>query len=151
MTMKKLISFTLTILLIFSLSGCNKDNQKADECAASFVEAMLLRDEKAMTEYAHPDYIEEAIPDDDFYIELEKNHFFTLGNELTAISAMEKSYVNDTSIDGTLMECIYVVRTNELFYDVELMILDNDKGYGVIAISAKLNTNPEFYGQSTAK
>ncbi len=151
MIMKKLISLTLIIILAFSFTGCNKDNQKADECAAKFVEAMLLRDEKAMKEYAHPDYIEKAIPNDDFYNELEENHFFTLGKELTAISAMEKNYVNDTDIEGTLMECVYVVRTNELFYDVELMILENDNGYGVIAISARLNTNPELYGQSNAK
>ncbi len=149
--MKKIISLTLILVFIFSLAGCNKDNQKADECAANFVEAMLLRNEKAMKEFAHPDYLKEAIPNDAFYEELQKNHFFTIGKELTAISAIEKNYINDTSIDGTLMECIYVVRTNELFYDVELMILENDNGYGVIAISAKLNTNPELYGQGKTK
>ena len=148
MIMKKIIAFTLLLFLIVPLYACNKDNQKADECAAEFIEAFLFRNEKDMKEYSHPDYMDEAIPDDAFYEELTKNHFFTLGNDLTEITAMEKNYINETSVEGTLMECVYMIRTNELFYDVELLILDNDNGYGVIALSVKLNNNPELYKPS---
>ncbi len=148
MIMKRILSLSLIFILIFSLSACNKDIKKADETAAEFIEAMLLIDEKTMRRYAHPDYLEKAVPDEDFYKELSENHFFSVGHELTAISAMAKNYVNDTSIEGALMECIYVIRTNELFYDVTLMILEDDKGYGVISVSAKLNTDPTLYDQS---
>ena len=143
--MKRLISLLISVITVFSLFGCNSDLEKSDELAVPFVEALLLRDEDAMKEYIHPDYLEEAVPDDTFYQRLEKEHFFKIGNPLTQLTAIEKERVKETELDGDLLKCSYVIVCSELYYDVVLMILDNDNGYGIIAVSMNMNTNPEMY------
>ena len=145
--MKKLISIFTICILLLTLWGCNGANKKADETSAGFIEGVLFRDEEKMCNHVHPDYKDSAIPNDEFYKELSDNHFFKIGNELTLMEATSKSYIEDTSFHGDLMECRYVVRTNELFYDFAVLILDNDNGYGVVAVSAKLNTDPTYYQQ----
>lgn len=143
--MKRVFSFILIITMLFSLVACNNDNERTDEIALPFIKAMLLRDNGEMSNYLHPDYKESALPDDDFYKNLSENHFLTVGNQLDALNAMDKKYVTDTSFDGQLMECDYLIRTNELLYDVKLMILENDNGYGVVAVSMKLNTTVNYF------
>ncbi len=143
--MKKVLSFILVIITLFSLVSCNSDNKKTDEIALPFIKAMLLRDNDEMSNYLHPDYKESALPNDDFYTDLSKNHFLTVGNQLDGLNAIDKKYINDTSFQGQLMECDYLIRTNELLYDVKLMILENDKGYGIVAVSMKLNTTVNYF------
>lgn len=146
--MKKSALILICFSLIISLFGCNSDMERTDELAVPFVEAMLKGDENGMKNYIHPDYTESAMPDEDFYSNLESNHFFTMGNDLTMLTAIGKNYVEDTEIEGELIQCLYVIMSNELYYNVELMILDNDNGYGVIAVSVSLNTEPRLYAQS---
>ncbi len=143
--MKKYILVLISLLLAFSLFGCNSDNEKTDEIAVPFVKALLLKDYSAMEAYIHPDYKETALPNEEFYNNLSKNHFFTAGNELDALEAVDKNYINDTSFEGTLMKCDYLIRSNELLYDVELMILENESGYGIVAVSMKLNTDINYF------
>ncbi len=143
--MKKQLLILLCFCLLFSLFGCKSDLEKTDEYAVPFVEAMLLRDEDGMKEYLHPDYIEKALPDDGFYDDLAKNHFFTEGNGLTQLTAMDKKRIEDTEIDGKLLECNYRIVSNEAYYDVNLVFLDNDNGYGIIAVSMTICLEPELY------
>ena len=149
--MKRFLAFILTITLLFSLVSCGGDNQKADETAYPFIEAMLVRNNDAMKQYLHPDYIETALPNDIFYKSLEDNHFFTVGHSLDALEASGKKNVEDTSFDGSLMQCIYLIRSNELFYDVTLMILDNENGYGIVAVSVSLNTEALYFAISNGE
>lgn len=143
--MKKQLLILLCFCISFSLFGCESDLEKTDEYAVPFVEAMLLRDEDGMKEYLHPDYIEKALPDDSFYDDLAKNHFFTEGNSLTQLTAIDKKRIEDTEIDGKLMECNYRIVSNEAYYDVNLIFLDNDNGYGIIAVSMTICLEPELY------
>ncbi len=138
--MKKSIALILAfVALSLMLCGCaNKEFRQADETAAKYIEALLLRSEEGMKNHIHPDYTDEAIPGDEFYKSLEEQ-FLTVGCTLDAIEAGEKNYVENTDIDGTVLQCKYVIRANELFYNVELMIVDNDKGYGVAAVSMEIN------------
>ncbi len=146
--MKRLFLLILSFVLAFSLCGCGESTdelEKTDELAVPFTEALLLGDTEKMKEYIHPDYMESALPDEEFYAYLAENHFFSLGNKLTSLSATAKTYINETSMEGTLLDCAYLIMTNELYYDLSLMILDNERGYGVIAVSMNLNTNVDLY------
>lgn len=149
--MKRFLTVVLAIIMLFALVSCGGDNQKADETAYPFIEAMLLRDNDAMKQYLHPDYVDTALPNDDFYKSLEENHFFTIGHKLDALEASGKKNVEDTSFEGSLMQCIYLIRSNELFYDVTLMILDNENGYGIVAVSVELNTEALYYAISNGE
>ena len=143
--MKRIFLILLCISLTLSLFGCNSAQKKSDELAVPFVKALLLRDEEAMKQYLHPDYMETALPNDDFYKTLEEKHFFSLGNDLTYLTATNKQEIENTEIDGYLLQCDYLIMSNEVYYDVGLIILDNDSGYGVIAVSMNFSTNPELY------
>ncbi len=143
--MKKAFVFLVCFILMLSLFGCNSDLKRSDELAVPFIKALLLRDEDGMKEYIHPDYIEEALPNDEFYTRLEKEHFFTIGNDLTYLTAVSKQDINNTEIDGKLLNCVYLIMSNEAYYDVNMIVLDNDNGYGVIAVSVNLNTDPNLY------
>ncbi len=150
--MKRSIALVLLFTFILTLVSCGGiDNERADKLAMGFVEDLLVRDEEGMADYLHPDAKGTAMPDDDFYKDLEENHFFILGNSITAMDSIEKSHIENTSLDGTVLQCKYVVRSNELFYDVELLILENDNGYGIVAVSMRLNTNPTYYAGSEKK
>ena len=136
--MKRFTAVFLIIALALSLSSCAKEFKKADEQAVKYVEALLQRDEEEMSKYIHPDHKDSAIPDDAFYADLEEQKL-PVGMELTALEAGTKNYVENTSLEGTVLQCNYILRANELFYNVELIILDNDKGYGVVAVKMSLN------------
>lgn len=138
--MKRTVSIVLILLTLSVIfCGCaDKNVKKADETASAFLEALLLRNEEGMKQYIHPDYTEKALPDDEFYKSLEEQ-FLPVGNKLDALEAGEKNYVENTDIDGTVLQCKYIIRANELFYNVELMIVDNDNGYGVAAVSMEIN------------
>ena len=138
--MKKFVSIVLILAVsAATFFGCaNNEFKKADDTAAGYIEALLLRNEDGMKTFVHPDYISEAIPDDEFYKSLEEQ-FLPVGNKLDALEAGEKNYVENTNIEGTVLQCKYIIRTNELFYNVELMIVDNDNGYGVAAVSMEIN------------
>lgn len=143
--MKKALLFLLCGIILFSFCSCNSALKRSDELAVPFIKALLLRDNEGMAEYIHPDYTDEALPDDAFYTRLEKEHFFTIGNELTYLTAVSKQNVENTEIKGKLLNCVYLIMSNEAYYDVNLLVLDNDNGYGVIAVSVSLNTDPSLY------
>lgn len=143
--MKKFLLVLMCFCLLMPIFGCDSALKKSDELAVPFIEALLLRDEAQMKNYIHPDYTETALPDDEFYQRLTDNHFFKVGNKLTHLTAMDKQTVKDESVEGDLLKCNYIIVCSEVYYDVNLVILDNDKGYGVIAVSMNLNTNPELY------
>ena len=143
--MKKVFLILVCFALVFSLFGCNRDLKRSDELAVPFIKALLLRDEDGMKEYIHPDYIDEALPNDEFYTRLENEHFFTIGNDLTYLTAVSKQDINNTEIDGKLLNCVYLIMSNEAYYDVNMIVLDNDNGYEVIAVSVNLNTDPNLY------
>ena len=135
----------LSISIAFTLFGCNSAQKKSDELAVPFVKALLLDNQEAMKEYIHPDYMEKALPDGEFYKTLEEKHFFSKGNDLTYLTAVNKQEIENAEVDGYLLQCDYRIMSNEVYYDVSLMILDNDGGYGVIAVSMNLSTDPELY------
>lgn len=143
--MKRFLSFFIALLLVFALGGCQSDYKKADELSIDFIKALLMRDEDEMKRYLHPDFVKSALPDDEFYKELEENAYFTVGNELDALDSTMKTYLDDTSLDGTVLECCYVARTNEVFYNFEILILENESGYGIISVAAALNRDPNYY------
>ncbi len=143
--MKKAFLFLLCGIILFSFCSCNSALKRSDELAVPFIKALLLRDDDGMKEYIHPDYTEDALPDDEFYEHLEKEHFFTIGNELTYLTAVSKQNIENTEIQGELLNCVYLIMSNEAYYDVNLLILDNDNGYGVIAVSVNLNADPSLY------
>ncbi len=144
--MKKFLVISISLIMILLLCSCEGRFERADETSKGFISAMLLRDEEAMRDFVHPDHKDTAIPDDRFYETLEEQ-YFEIGHELTALDSVTKNYVDDTSLDGTVLECGYVARVNELFYSIDIMILENDNGYGVISVAATLNTNADYYHQ----
>lgn len=143
--MKRIFSLTLALLMVFGLCACQSDYKKADEFAVEFIKALLDRDEEKMKEYLHPDYAESALPDDEFYKELEENAYFSVGNSLDGLDSTMKTYLEDESLDGTALECCYVARSNEVFYNFEIIILENDNGYGIVSVAAALNRDPNYY------
>ena len=139
--MKRFLLLILTACFIFSLSACTQSYERADEQAKGFITALLLRDEAAMTQFLHPDFTEEALPDDKFYETL-KEQYLTIGHPLTSLSGVGKTKIED--MQGA-MRCTYVARVNELFYTVELIILYNDNGYGIVSVAMVLNTDLDLY------
>lgn len=144
--MKKLSVIIIALIMVLSLCSCESRFKRADQTALGFISAMLVRDEEAMLEFVHPDHKDSAVPNDEFYETLEEQ-YFEIGHELTALDSITKNYRDDTSLDGTVLECGYVARVNELFYSIDLIILDNDNGYGIVSVAATLNTNAEYYHQ----
>lgn len=143
--MKKIFSLFLALLTVFSFCACESDYKKADEAAVGFITALLLRDEERMKQYLHPDYTDSALPDDEFYKELEENAYFSVGNTLDGLDSTMKTYLDDEALDGTALECCYVARSNEVFYNFELIVLENDNGYGIVSVAAALNRDPNYY------
>lgn len=144
---KKIIAVVMAALTLFSFCSCTGEYEKADDYAKGFISALCLRDEESMKKYAHPDHIEQAIPDDSFYETL-STQFFTVGNEMTALNGVGKAEIEDNlSMDGEVKKCTYVARVNELFYTVELIVLENDRGYGIVSVAMVLNTELDYYYQ----
>lgn len=139
--MKRFLIFVLVFCFALSLVSCGKEYQHADELSEKFITALLIRDEEAMKKYIHPDYTEKALPDDAFYKTLE-TQFLTIGHPLTNLNVVSKS-----SIEGmnNAIKCTYVARVNELFYTVELIIVDDENGYGVVSTAMMLNTELDYY------
>ena len=98
-----------------------------------------------MLKYIHPTYADQALPTAEFYSELAENHFFKPNKPITAITAVGKSYITNTEVDGELLECAYLIFYNELYYEVKLLVLENDMGYGIISSSMELNLDSDFY------
>ncbi len=146
--MKKTLSLLLLTAVCLSLAACGGiDEQKADDCAIPFIKAMLARDEAAMKEHMHPDHTETALPGEDFYKLLE-SYSLTPGAELTGTDSAGKSYAEDTSLEGDVIKANYVARIDELFYNINLVILENGRGYGVIGVFVEFCTDPRYYGIS---
>ena len=144
---KRFFAVAFAALMIFSLTACTAQYEKADKYANNFISALCLGDEAKMKEYTHPDYTEQAIPDEAFYETL-ATHFFTVGNEMTALNGVGKAeFENADAFDGETMKCTYVARVNELFYTVELITLENDNGYGIVSVAMVLNTDLDYYFQ----
>ncbi len=147
--MKKFGLILTCFILIFSLCSCKSEDtaafEKSDEYAKPFLEALVAKNNGDMEKYIHPDYTAEVIPTEDFYTDMAEKHFFKPNKTLTAINATGKSYINNTDIEGTLLECAYIIFYNELYYDVKITVLDNEKGYGVISFSMELNFNTDLY------
>ena len=148
--MKRFFSLLLTFLMVFMLCACQSDYKKADELAVEFISALLMRDEEKMKQYLHPDHVDSALPGDEFYKELEENAYFSVGNSLDGLDSTMKTYLEDESLDGTVLECCYVARSNEVFYNFEIIVLENDNGYGIVSVAVALNRDPNYYkmGQS---
>ena len=83
-----------------------------------------------------------------FYKNLEEQ-FFTVGHTLDGLDAISKGKAEGVDFDGDAMKCSYVARINELFYTVELIILDNDNGYGIVSLAVVLNTDTKYYKTET--
>ena len=143
--MKKILSFLLSLLMVFGLCACQSSYKKADELSVEFIKAFLVRDEEKMKQCLHPDYIDSALPDDEFYNELIENACFSIGNTLDGLDSTMKTYLDDESLDGNALECCYVARSNEAFYNFEIIILENDNGYGIVSVAAALNRDPKYY------
>ncbi|MBR5285885.1 MAG: hypothetical protein IKU30_03210 [Clostridia bacterium] len=144
---KRFFAVAFAALMIFSLTACTAQYEKADKYANNFISALCLGDEAKMKEYTHPDYTEQAIPDEAFYETL-ATQFFTVGNEMTALNGVGKAeFENADAFDGETMKCTYVARVNELFYTVELITLENDNGYGIVSVAMVLNTDLDYYFQ----
>lgn len=143
--MKKGLLLLISLLLLLPLSACTESYEKADEYANKFITALLIRDEAEMQKYIHPDYTESSMPNDSFYETLEKQ-FLTVGHPLTNLSGVGKAEIKD--MDNTL-RCTYIARVNELFYTVELIILDNENGYGIVSVAMVLNTELDYYYQES--
>ena len=144
---KRFFAVAFAALMIFSLTACTAQYEKADKYANNFISALCLGDEAKMKEYTHPDYTEQAIPDEAFYETL-ATQFFTVGNEMTALNGVGKAELeNADAFDGETMKCTYVARVNELFYTVELITLENDNGYGIVSVAMVLNTDLDYYFQ----
>lgn len=139
--MKRIICLILTLLFAFSFTACTESYEKADEYAKNYITALLIRDEDGMKKYIHPDYTSQAIPDDKFYQTLEQQ-FLTVGHPLTNLSGVGKAKIDDMP---DALRCTYVARVNELFYTVELIILDDDNGYGIVSVAMVLNTELDYY------
>ena len=139
--MKRIVCLIFAFLFVFSLCGCENDYTRADELANEYIKAILARDENKMRECLHPDYINEAMPNDAFYETLEIQ-YIAIGYEMTNLSAVSKS---KTDIVDNALRCSYVARINELFYTVELIIVDDDNGYGVVSTIMMLNTELDYY------
>ena len=142
--MKRILIFLLTILMVFSLWGCNAKSERADEVSLGFIRALALRDETEMKKYIHPDFVESAMPNEEFYNNL-KNQFFEAGNPLDGLDSISKGKSDAVDADGEELKCTYVARINELFYAVELIILENDNGYGIVSVAVVLNTDTKYY------
>ena len=69
--MKKTVILLLVLALTLSFTACTRDIEQADGIAKEFVTAFLARDEEGMKKYIHPDYLDSALPDDEFYSALE--------------------------------------------------------------------------------
>ena len=144
---KKIFAAVFAALMLFSLCACTGEYEKADEYATKFISALCLRDEETMKKYSHPDYSDQAIPDDAFYETL-STQFFTVGNEMTALIGVGKAEIEDNlSMDGEVKKCTYIAHVNELFYTVELIVLENDRGYGIVSVAMVLNTELDYYFQ----
>lgn len=139
--MKRILAIFLALISVFSLTSCGKEYSRADELSTKFISALLLRDEAKMLEYIHPDYVEQALPNDAFYETLE-TQFLTVGHELTNLSGVGKAKIKE--MDNAL-RCTYIARVNELFYTVELIIVDDKNGYGVVSTVMMLNTELDYY------
>jgi len=144
--MKKTALILLCFIFVFSLWGCNNENtedlKKSDETAKPFLEALTKQNYEEMLKYIHPDYTENSLPDEEWYNRLEKEIFFKPNKTLTAVTATAKNYITNTELEGELLECVYVIFYNELYYDVKIFILENEKGYGVVRYSIELCQDP---------
>ncbi len=142
-----MLAVLFAAILLVSLFGCTEQYEKADEYAKGFISALCLRDEETMKKYAHPDHIDSAIPDESFYETL-STQFFDVGNEMTALNGVGKAEIEeDLGFGGDTMKCTYIARVNELFYTVELIVLENDNGYGIVSVAMVLNTELDYYYQ----
>ncbi len=139
--MKRFLIVLIALALLLPLASCTESYEAADEYANKFITALLIRDEAEMKKYLHPDHTETAMPDDAFYQTLE-NQYLTVGHPLTNLSGVGKAKIKD--MDGAL-RCSYIARVNELFYTVELIILDNENGYGIVSVAMVLNTELDYY------
>jgi hypothetical protein len=142
MKIKRFIAALLAICALLLLNACTEKYERPDNYAKGFISAICMRDEQKMLEYIHPDYKEVALPNDSFYEALAKQ-YFTVGNEMTALSAVGKT--EKDGYDGDALVCSYVTKINELIYSVELIMLENDNGYGIISVAMVLNTDIDYY------
>ncbi|MBE6683217.1 MAG: hypothetical protein E7595_03580 [Ruminococcaceae bacterium] len=139
--MKRLFAFLLAVTFVLPLVSCTDKYLTADEYSRNYLSAFLVRDEEEMKKYIHPDHIESVLPDDEFYKALEEQ-YLTVGHELTNLSGVDKIKLDDP--DGAI-KCTYVARINELFYTVEMIIIDDDNGYGIASFAIVFNNNFEYY------
>lgn len=139
--MKKTVILLLVLALTLSFTACTRDIEQADGIAKEFVTAFLARDEEGMKKHIHPDYLDSALPDDEFYSALEKQHL-SFESGLTELYVVGKT---DYKEIRNALKCSYVARVNELFYSVELIIVDDKNGTGIASFAMVFNNNPDYY------
>lgn len=139
--MMKRICLLLTVISILVFTSCGNNYERADIQAEGYIKALLARDEEAMANYIHPDYLNEAMPNDSFYETLEAQ-YLKVGYEMTELNGVGKAKIDGM---GDALRCTYVARINELFYTVELIIVDDDNGYGIVSTIMMLNTELDYY------
>lgn len=139
--MKKIITIFLILALVLPLASCVRDDKEIDAIAEGFLSAFLMRNEEGMKNYIHPDHLDSAMPGDEFYKALEKQ-YLKVGNDFTELYVVSKE--NYKEIRGAT-KCSYVARINELFYSVDLIIINDKNGAGVASFAMVFNNNPDYY------
>lgn len=144
--MKKICLLLALLILCASAVSCSGiDAEKADDLSVDFLLALLSDDGAGMEKCLHPDHISEAMPDDEFYEYLKNNLDITVGETLTALDSTDKKYSDDTSLGGRVLICDFVAEIDWLYYDVEIIILDDKSGYGIVACNFDFCTDDKYY------
>jgi len=143
---KKRLFILAAACICLLLTGCGSDfAERADDAALRFTEAMLARDDAALEPLVHPEHKEEVRFDDGFYEVLAELEILP-GMKLQGLDAGEKRFTeSDDALEGTVYVCGYVAQIDQMFYDISLVFLDNDAGFGIVAASAGYCTDPSYY------
>ena len=132
----------MTVCLLCSCADGNID--KADGMAKQFTESMLARDVQTLSTLTHPDHIDEVVYDDPFFEQLEF-YGLTGGETLEEFYVGSKRYETDESLGGEVYVCDYVALVDQVPYDVMVVFLDNENGFGIIAASVDYCKDVDYY------
>ena len=144
--MYRRICIAAAVCLALLLTACGKSfDKRADEAAVEFLNAMLARDGEKLKTLVHPGHTDELTFDDGFYEVLAGIEIYE-GMELNGLDAAGKVYnENDEDVNGKVYVCAYVAKIDQMFYDISLVFLENDAGFGLIAASAGYCTDESYY------
>ena len=145
-TFKKIIPIMLAAcFLCFIFSGCSPiDAEKLDKCAVDYLTGLLNNDKELIKTTLHPDYQEKAMPDDEFYQNIQKIGILK-GSPFNGLNSENKRYSDDTELDGRVIICDFTADINYIFYSVEITVLDNKKGFGIIGCAIDFCTDEKYF------